>query len=176
MVEGTISQYLFEIHRLLSSDGIYVLCSLHSPSFLSPLLESKPLGYSVSYHDIYSADRSRNSGCIAICRKHGSYDVDIQALKQVEESCMDMYFKIECPLITEEKKYQIRKMFTMFSLTDSASLPLIDAHRILFVQDDEHRNLGYTFQLFLSDLEGFSLQNEGEMSADEAISFILAMQ
>ena len=173
-MEGTIYQYLSEIHSLLIDGGLYLLCTLHTKDFISPIIESSALQYDVKYYSFSS--RISNVGVVAVCKKKNGSVVNEMDLQATEEKYMNAHFKEDYPLLTEAKKDQIRDHFQKYSCNGSNSLPLEEAHRVLFDTDAEYSKLGYSYELFLDDISHFSLQNEGEMHVEEAVVFIMTMQ
>ena len=80
---------------------------------------------------------------------------------------MDNYYKEQEPLLSVE---EIEKIVSRFG---ENSYNLGDAYEIIFGDKQE---LGYTYQLYLEDIQNFQLVNEGSMNINEALAFIKTME
>ena len=164
LVEGCAYNYLNNVYNLILPGAFLCLVSLHSEEFLAPLLTSPVLNFDVNFS---SPGRLLGNGCIALCRKRSDVVLDLDAIRVLEESVMDNYFKEQMPLITPQGEGELR-----FKFGDIA-LPLNDAYYALF---GDKPLLGYSQALFFEDLSNFQLANEGYMDIHEALSFVKAME
>lgn len=196
LVEGVSYPMLCEVHRLLATNGYYLLCSIHTKELLNPLLSTPILGFEIMRQDdIEPAETSGlgifnsmsqqddNTGTIMLCKKIVSMDaIDEGALAVHEKNVMDFYYQEERPLLTVEYLQNLESSFfnALQNLRSEQgwihdNLPFALAHSVLF-KDDEA--LGYTLDLFLGDLERFPVaaRDEGRISLSEIKEFLKAMQ
>ena len=165
LVEGSISQYIVNIYKLLKENSIYVLISLHSKDFLDPFLSSELLNFKVSY----LTPKITGLGCIAICMKKSNKYLDENSIFVLESQVMDLYFKVTQPLFTSEEIGDIVDKFK------DEFLSLEQAYRIIFSSKTD-LSYSYSFSLFLEDISNFQLSYEGKMNLSEALTFIKSME
>jgi len=191
LVEGCIAPMLCEVYRLLKPNGVYVLCSLHPPQLLQPLLSASPLDLSVSFpmqsKDIVAVEgvsamtaagnRQKN---IALCIKTKvSGGVEMADMVKTEDEVMSQFFQHENPFLTEEKK---RELTAYYKAKGSKPFTLKEAHVIIATGlcgesfDTPDCDLDYTYELFQEDLSGFSLVDAETMTLEELFQFISIMQ
>jgi len=161
LVEGTVHQYLANIYHLMAANSYYVLISLHRDDFFLPILSSPLFNFELIHFPLLSG------GSVVVCKKSCEVRLDIEAIAALEELIMNSHFKDCNPLLHPS---EIESLLHYF---DGQALPLEDAYDAMF---RSRSYLGYTFELFLEDLSNFQLQNEGTMTAHEAIEFIKAME
>lgn len=171
LVEGSSWELLATAYRLLKFDGIFVLCSLHGPDLLAPLLATPALNMQATLHPI---GRGNTSGTVAICRKSTAVPdftpLNEAALQQEEQHIMDEYYKHQHPLMSHEKEVLLR---ATFAATQQHHVPIDTVYAMVFDGDGA---LGYSMELFREDLVDFALSMEGHMSVDEVIAFIREKQ
>lgn len=187
LVEGVSYPMLCEVHRLLKPDtGCYLLYSIHSHELLLPLFGSPAVGMDVVKMDQlgpgvadFEGGPSGGRGSLLLCRKTADQSLDPQALAAHEKEVMDFFYQEEQPLLTQEDLERAQAAFRLEldSRRDrlgwtSDSLPLDAAHRIVFFDEA----LGYSLEMFCSDLRAFPLRAEGLISLPELIAFVSAMQ
>jgi len=173
MTQGPIHPMLADIHRMLKTEGIYVVCSAHKEELLLPLLGISELGFELTSHSISRVvpmATAATTGTIVICRKTSSAPINEVLLAESEKEVMDSYFCETKPFLTLEKETQIR---VKFDGVDSKMLPLLEAYTAIFEESDM---LNYDFSFFLEDLHSFPLATDGFMTADEAVRFLLENQ
>lgn len=195
LVEGSIYTMLHDVYRLLKPTGIYFVCSIFSFEMLQPLLSLPVLGYHVEYSAISDESDNKTVGNIYICRKicqlsrseSGYHAIDIEELAREEDRVMHDYFKSKQPILTTDKQQSIKKQFESFHLSkqdlnvendhditiEGDYITLTDAYRIMF---GEELSLGYSYDLFLEDIQNFPLSRENHMNSTEAIEFLRIMQ
>jgi SAM-dependent methyltransferase len=161
LVEGTVSPMLAQVHRMLKPEGAYVIGSLNSEQLLGHLLAPKLIGWTMA---LYSADERTR---IAICNNKSPCAVDWTLVGQEEIKSLNTLFKTVSPLLTPELETSIRSKF-------SSPLSFKDAHQAVFIS--LLPSLCYDLPLFMDDLKRFKVSSSGNLSADEIISFISAMQ
>ena len=193
LVEGCISPMLCEMYRLLKVGGVYFLCSLHPQQLLEPLLSRSPLGLSVDFPLqttknnetadlcglVDSANRHKN---IALSTKSvEGVTVNEKAMKETEDDVMRNFFQSDNPLLTNEKKLELKRHYEN---KGSNPLTLLEAHGVIlsllcnmpFGTPCCELELDYTFDLFKEDLENFHLEDQEHLSFTEIIDFISSMQ
>ena len=203
LVEGAVHSMLAEVHRLLRVGGVYLVFSINSDRLLHPLLSMDALGFDVACHDVVdpapgaaagSRDRKGGAGAahaeglvvstVAVCRKCRT-DVDLVRLADEEARVLDVYFKEEQPLLTAEEEERVRDYYAAMAtgahgIMDTGRGPSLDlptAYRGMFdVAMGGCDELGYSYELFLEDVERFTLQEPDRMTADEAVEFLRTMQ
>lgn len=196
LVEGSISNMLIEINRLLKLGGAYLVCSLHSKDILGSLLTMKALGYDVSLHETGGSmnmnDSNKNilststmTGTIGLCKKVSNNSINLTKLEQEELEIMNYYYQQKTPLLTIEKETEIYSLYESsyrknntnndndnnWELTYSISVD--EAYMIMFNAEDR---IDYTYSLFLEDLVNFTTSNESSFTYTEAIDFLKTMQ
>ena len=190
LVEGSITMMLLEVFRVLKEGGVYFICSLHAPALLRSLLEAPPLSYEVTFPALSSAKEEELSSVdgrcqtVAICRKcPGSHrSISTEDMSATENAVMDQFYQTSCPFLTPERRSTIEALMASSARVETgegeegAASPMVsleDFHRCVF---QEEMLLGYTIDLFLEDLEGFPLSQEGAITLDEALHFLSTKQ
>lgn len=179
IVGGSIVNLFVNIHRMLRSDGKYLVISFLSKDLLERLL---------CIPDFLEVERCTEkifpSGkvTVVVCRKVvcGGFKYDsflMKHLKEHEQSITDEYFQESNPWLTEEKKNSITNYFCEFCRSksldlDVARLPLPIAHQIVESLDPY---LGYTYDLFISDIKN-SEMSEHSISYAELLDFLQNLQ
>ena len=82
---------------------------------------------------------------------------------------MNWYFQQVDPLWGPQQLEALRAAFA----AAGGPVPYAAAFDLMFDASD---NLGYSLELFLGDLEGFSVTQEGLLSGEEALEFLKQMQ
>lgn len=192
LVEGVSYPMLCEVHRLLKPDtGCYLLYSIHSHELLLPLFGSPAVGMEVVKMDELGRPPNANEadyekggpsggrGSLLLCRKTGAQPLDPQALAAHEKEVMDFFYQEEQPLLTHEALERAQAAFRLELSSRherlgwaSDSLPLDVAHGIVF----SNEALGYSLEMFCSDLRSFPLNDAGLISLPELLAFVSAMQ
>ena len=203
LVEGAVHSMLAEVHRLLRVGGVYLVFSINSDRLLHPLLSMEALGFDVTCHDIVELKPGHARpptaatvagthaeglvvSTVAVCRKRHAA-VDLRRLADEEAHVLDVYFKEERPLLTADEEARVRDYYDAMGAGagmdmdmgggGGPSLDLPTAYRGMFdVAMGGCDELGYSYELFLEDVERFTLQRPGRMSADEAVEFLRTMQ
>lgn len=168
LVEGSVAELFFETHRLLKHNGVYVLCSLHPPSLIQPFLSLPSLKFSLEFCREVKMENGECFGTIALCRKTEPGLISYDDFVVEEKELMDMHYKGIDPWLTPEREEFIRA-----SCVPGAVLSLEAAHRLIRQMDN---CLGYDYELFLSDIDNFSLSYEQSITPEELIDFLKSMQ
>lgn len=166
LVEGVTCTLLKQIHRLLRVNGIYLLISINSKELLQSLLSNKALSFMAN---IYYDDK--NKCTIAICKKvHDIIDVKQLAIDEI--NILQHYFQSDHPLLTIELQQKLNNEFK--SKSKNGYLTLIEAHDLVFIQNN--KDLEYTYELFLDDIDSISLSYENMINFNEVMIFLQSMQ
>lgn len=168
LVEGSVAELFYEIHRLLKPGGVYVLCSLHPPSLILPFLSLPSLQFAVEFCREVKMERGECFGTIALCRKLDGGLISLDSFAIEEKELMDKHYQRVDPWLTAEKEAHILATRQM-----KGPMSLQEAHSLISSLDS---SLGYDFDLFLSDIGNFSLSYENQITADELILFLKSMQ
>ena len=169
LVEGSVAEYFCEVHRLLKVGGVFVLCSLHPPNLIYPFLSLPSLEFVIEYHkEIRKNESGECFGTIALCRKVKDGVIDYSSAMIEEKQLMDSHYQQLDPWLTTEREILIRQLCASVHL-----MSLRDAHALINRIDS---SLGYDFDLFLSDINNYSLSYEGNITLEELISFLKEMQ
>ena len=153
---------LCEIYRLLKPGGIYFLCSLHCSELLGPLFSSPPLEMTVNFvGECGMIDGKCRT--IVICKKYQDIQPNLSEMERTESRIMDEFYQHSLPLLTDELKHQ--KSLSFY-------LSLNEIHEHIFNESSLLSSIGYTFDLFLEDLEKFPSSRAGSLSYDELIEFL----
>lgn len=192
-VEGTVTTMLCNIHRLLKVQGVYLIFSINTEELLLDLLSMEEFHFScrsLGFHDSTkkgNSDKSTNSTSstygtygsdnkasgtptVIICRKiaHNT-EFDVRAIEDKEIAIQEKFFQLENPLLTKALEQEITTKFS----NSGNKLELLAAYEIMF---GSNSSLGYSYDLFLEDLESFELKERDSMTVEEALSFINSMQ
>lgn len=186
LVEGVCSPMLCEVHRLLATEGCYLLCSIHTKELLCPLLSAPILGLEIikvddiEYHSTAGSGGGGRSGSgggtmMLLVKRTCNYHIDEQALLGHEQEVMDFFYKEEQPLLSTEEFERVQaEVKAELQRRQTVSLPLDAMHGVLFAHQKE--GFDYSLELFLEDCRSFPLERQGEMTLPEALSFITQMQ
>lgn len=168
LVEGSVAELFYEVHRLLKSDGVYVLCSLHPPDLILPFLSLPSLHFVVEFCREVKMEKGECFGTIALCRKKLDGLISFDDFAVEEKDFMDTQYQAVDPWLTPEKEQMIRS-----ALSTSGPISLKEANQLINTIDP---SLGYDHELFLSDINNFSLSYVQAITADELILFLKSMQ
>jgi len=167
LVEGSSFELLCNVHTLLRPGGVYALCSLHPADMLVPLLSTPSLGFRVQVETAGTGSSfSSMTGTVLLCTRMSPFPVNADAVCAEEKVLMDHYFQSTNPILTLEQEDNLRKRFL------EINQPYIEVRQMHSILFPENESLGYSFDLFLEDLDDFSLIQEGYMNIDEAITFL----
>jgi hypothetical protein len=164
-----VAELFYEIHRLLKHNGVYVLCSLHPPSLILPFLSLPSLQFNVEFCREVKMEEGECFGTIALCRKINNGRISFDNFRVEEKELMDMHYQGIDPWLTTDMEALIRSACP----PSSVPMPLQDANRLINKIDP---SLGYDYDLFLSDINNFSLSYEHAITVDELLSFLKSMQ
>lgn len=169
-VEGSIALLLSELNRLLKTGGVYVLVSINSEELLSALFSMADLGLSI----LSTRDIPNTSDCrILLIQKDYTSTLPLDIIAQREHQLTDHFFKAaDTSLLSTTKIESITHAFATMG-QDSGLLDLKTVHSVVFPSDE---GLGYDFELFMDDVQNFSLQRAGFMTMDEVLTFVRAME
>ena len=181
--KGSVVKLLKEVHRLLKFEGVYILISINQESILRQLLSPEAFGFECTFSEVNTSTYKR--ACTVTCKKLSretkakesvsldrSPPMDIELLLKAEKNILDENFKLSQPLFTQEDEAILRRKFSDNGGNQQVLLTV--AHKLMF--ESSPTLLDYTFDLFLEDLEDFSLEQEGFISVEEAIIFLQEMQ
>lgn len=180
--KGSVVKLLQEVFRLLKFGGVYILISINQESILRRLLSPEVFGFECTFSEVNTS--AYKQACTVICKKlsretiakesmrsDGSPSMDTELLLKAEKNILDENFKLAKPMFTQEDEAVLRGKFLDNGGNQQA---LLVAHSLMF--ENSPILLDYTFDLFLEDLEDFSLEQEGLISVEEAIRFLHEMQ
>lgn len=178
IVEGSIVNLFVNIHRTLCTNGKYLVISFLSKELLETLLNI-PNFFFVER----CVEKQFASGKVTIllCKKVFSTDrysvQTINALREHEKIITDAYFQESCPWLTPERRNVLLNFFVDYCTTqqvdiDNGQIPLASAHKIIEAVDPY---LGYSFDLFMSDIRERGL-NEECISYHVLIDFLADLQ
>ena len=172
--KGSVVKLLQEVFRLLKFGGVYILISINQESILRRLLSPEVFGFECTYSEVNTSTYKK--ACTVICKKESmrldaSPSMDTELLLKAEKDILDENFKLAKPMFTQEDEAVLRKNF----LDNGGNQQVLAvAHSLMF--QNSPILLDYTFDLFLEDLEDFTLEQEGFISVEEAIRFLHEMQ
>ena len=173
LVEGSIAIMLYNIYRVLKTNGIYFLCSLHSPTLLEPLLSSIPLQMSVQFLGDCGIEDGKCK-TVAICKKiNNNHYIDLNQMIETETNVMNEFYQQTQPLLTLENKNLIEQLFQS---QDNPYLSFHTIHNLIFELNGPLYSMGYTIDLFLEDVEEFSVSQRGYMNCNEFFEFLSSKQ
>jgi SAM-dependent methyltransferase len=169
LVEGSVAELFYEIHRLLKHNGVFVLCSLHPPSLIEPFLSLPSLQFTLEFcKEVKMESNGECFGTIALCRKKNVGLISYDDFAIEEKDLMDTHYQGIDPWLTPEREAFIQSLHP-----ESRPMSLQEAHSVVCRADSE---LGYDYDLFISDINNFSLSYEESITTAELISFLRSMQ
>lgn len=111
---------------------------------------------------------------VLVCRKSGNLSntkLDVEAVYDHINQCSDRWYQNTNPMLTTERKEQIRQAFT------GQLLGLQECHRVIFTEDEKEH---LSFEAFLEDWNDFSRTHpdlvSDSMSSETALLFLAEMQ
>lgn len=175
LVEGSVVYMLGEIKRLLKTRGVYFLCSFHSLKLLEPLLTARSLGFEVQFYfpNGRMNENTENRNCtVAICfNANPDTSYDCNALFAIESVVLNNYYIERCPYLTPSKVTEIQMFYN--NECNNNYKDYITIYNFIFQNDT---SLGYTFEMFMEDVDEFIVSNEGYMNYNEIIQFLSEKQ
>jgi 2-polyprenyl-3-methyl-5-hydroxy-6-metoxy-1,4-benzoquinol methylase len=198
LVEGSISEMLIEILRLLNQNGLYIICSFHSLELLKSILSIDVLQLQCQFISIsssktnsyrkYNQNNSKfgiidenDQYTLVFCTKISHTVIPLESLQYQETMILNHYYQIQNPFLNENDKNLIQnnfyKRFEMnkqhMIINNEPYLSYHDAYECFITESEQ---MIYTYDLFLDDIHDFHVSVPNMMNIHELLRFIYEKQ